>query len=162
MKGVAAMSTLAPVKRESKAVRPWFRANPLNTVREEMEDLMKRVFGEGEEVWPFGRIAPSLDLVETNQAVEVRLDVPGVEPKEIEVQLNGNVLTVSGQRKEEKEEKGKMYHRMERRAGMFSRAITLPCPVVEETIEAKYRDGVLTIIMPKTEDAKAKKIEVKT
>jgi HSP20 family protein len=127
-----------------------------------MEDLMDRVFVEGEEMWPFGRLAPSLDLAETDHAVEVRFDVPGVEAKDIEVQLNGNVLTVSGHRKEGKEERGKMYHRVERRAGTFSRSISLPCPVREETIEAKYVDGVLTITMPKTEEAKSKKIEVKT
>jgi HSP20 family protein len=153
------MSTLAPVKREGKAVRPWFRFEPMMRVREEMEDLMNRTFGE--EGWPFGRVAPSLDIAETNGAVEVRLDVPGVEPKEIDIQLNGNMLTVSGHRKEEKEEKDKTYHRVERRFGSFSRAIVLPCPVKEEAIEAKYRDGVLTITMPKTEEAKARKIEVK-
>ena len=153
------MSTLAPVKRESKAVRPWFRFEPMMRVREEMEDLMNRTFGE--EGWPFGRVAPSLDIAETNGAVEVRLDIPGVEPTEIDIQLNGNMLTVSGHRKEEKEEKDKTYHRVERRFGSFSRAIVLPCPVKEAAIEAKYRDGVLTITMPKTEEAKARKIEVK-
>lgn len=153
------MSTLAPVRREGKAVRPWFRFNPMTTVREEMEDLMTRAIGE--EGWPFGRVAPSLDVAETNGAVEVRLDVPGVEPKEIDIQLHGNMLTVGGHREEEKEEKEKTYHRVERRLGSFSRSITLPCPVKEEAIEAKYRDGVLTITMPKTEAAKGKKIEVK-
>jgi HSP20 family protein len=159
MKGVTAMSTLAPVRREGKAVRPWFRFDPMMTVREEMEDLMTRAFGE--ESWPFRRVAPALDVAETNGTVEVRLDVPGVEPKEIDILLNGNMLTVSGHRKEEKEEKGKTLHRVERRFGSFSRSVTLPCPVKEELIEAKYRDGVLTITMPKTEEAKAKKIEVK-
>jgi HSP20 family protein len=153
------MSVLAPVRREGKAVRPWFRFDPMMTVREEMEDLMTRAFGE--DGWLFGRVAPSLDVAETNGSVEVRLDVPGVEPKEIDIHLNGNMLTVKGRRKEEKEEKDKMYHRVERRYGSFSRSIVLPCPVKEEAIEAKYRDGVLTITMPKTEEAKAKKIEVK-
>jgi HSP20 family protein len=153
------MSTLAPVRREGKAVRPWFRFDPIRSVREEMDELMTRAFGE--ESWPFGPVAPSLDVAETNGAVEVRLDVPGVEPKEIDIQLNGNMLTVSGRRKEEKEEKDKTFHRVERRFGSFSRSITLPCPVKEEAIEAKYHDGVLTITMPKTEEAKAKKIEVK-
>jgi HSP20 family protein len=132
------------------------------TVREEMEDLMNRVLPEGEEFWPFGRIAPSLDLTETMNAVEVRLDVPGVEPADIDIRIHGNMLAVSGHRKEEKEEKGKTYHRLERRAGAFSRTVLLPCPVKEETIEAKYRDGVLTITMPKIEEAKARKIEVET
>jgi HSP20 family protein len=131
----------------------------MTTVREEMEDLMTRAFGE--EGWLFGRVAPLMDVAETDGVVEVRLDVPGVEPKEIDIQLNGNVLTVSGRRKEEKEEKEKAYHRTERRFGSFSRSITLPCPVKEEAIEAKYHEGVLTITMPKTEEAKGKKIAVK-
>jgi len=156
------MVTLTPPRRETKTLRPWFRPGPMTTVREEMEDLMNRVFGAGEEMWPYFRVVPSLDLVETNQAVEVRLDVPGLEPKDIEIQLNGHVLTVSGHRKEEKEEKGKTFHRLERRSGAFSRSISLPCPVKEETIDAKYRDGVLTITMPKTEEAKSKKIEIRT
>jgi HSP20 family protein len=132
------------------------------TVREEMEDLMNRVFPEGEEFWPVGRIAPSLELTETMNAVEVRLDVPGVLPEDIDIRIHGNMLTVSGHRKEEKEEKGKTYHRLERRAGAFSRTVLLPCLVKEETVEAKYRDGVLTITMPKIEEAKARKIEVET
>jgi HSP20 family protein len=131
----------------------------MTTVRAEMEDLMTRAFGE--EGWPFGRHTPMMDVAETDGVVEVRLDVPGVEPKELDIQLNGNMLTVSGRRKEEKEEKDKTYHRVERRFGAFSRSITLPCPVKEEAIEAKYREGVLTITMPKTEEAKGKKIEVK-
>jgi HSP20 family protein len=155
------MSTLAPPKRETKAIRPWFRFSPMTTVREEMEDLVNRVFNEGEDSWPFGRIMPSLDLVETLHAVELRLDVPGVEPKEIDIRINGNMLTVSGHRKEEREENGKTFHRLERRSGVFSRTISLPCPVKEEMIDAKYRDGILTITMPKTEEAKSKKIEVK-
>jgi HSP20 family protein len=156
------MPTLAPIRREARALRPWFRFSPMTTVREEMDDLINWVFDEREEVWPFGRISPSLDLAETNHAVEVRLDVPGAESKDIEIQLNGHVLTVSGHKKEEKEEKGKTYHRLERRSGAFSRSISLPCAVTEEAIDAKYRDGVLTITMPKTEDAKSTKIEVRT
>jgi HSP20 family protein len=127
-----------------------------------MDDLMNRVLGEGEDLWPFGRITPSLDVAETDRAIEVWLDVPGVDPKDIDIQLNSNLLTVSGHRKEEKEEKGKMHHRVERRSGAFSRSISLPCPVKEETIVAKYCHGVLAITMPKMEEAKATKIEVRT
>jgi HSP20 family protein len=155
------MATLAPARRESRTLRPFAGFSPLG-IREEMEDLMSKLFGEREEIWPFGRIAPSLDLAETDQAIEARLDLPGVDPKEIDIQINANMLTVSGQRKEEKEEKGKTYHRVERRAGSFSRSVTLPCPVKDDAVDAKYRDGVLTITMPKTEEAKSRKIPVKT
>ena len=153
------MSTLAPVRREGKEARPWFRFDPISTVRDEMEGLMTRAFG-GEQ-WPFGRVAPSLDVAETDGAVEVRLDVPGVEPKEIDIQLHGNMLTVSGLRIEEKEEKGKTFHRIERSYGSFSRSITLPCTVDEGAVAAECRKGVLTVTLPKTEESKAQKIEVK-
>jgi HSP20 family protein len=155
------MSTAAPARRENRSLRPFASFGPLG-IREEMEDLMSKLFGERKENWPFGRISPSLDLAETDQTIEARLDLPGVDPKEIDIQINANILTVSGQRKEEKEEKGKTYHRVERRAGSFSRSVSLPCAVKDEAVEAKYRDGVLTITMPKTEEAKSRKIAVKT
>ncbi|MGI9327637.1 MAG: Hsp20/alpha crystallin family protein, partial [Pseudomonadales bacterium] len=81
---------------------------------------------------------------------------------EIEIQLNGNVLTVSGERKEEQEEKGKTYHCVERRIGTFSRSMTLPCPVEEDEVAAAFKDGVLTITLPKTDEAKTRKIKIKT
>jgi HSP20 family protein len=154
------MATLAPARRENRAVRPFGVFSPLG-IREEMEEWMSKVLGEREEIWPFGRISPSLDLAETDHAIEARLDLPGVDPKDIDIQINANMLTVSGQRKEEKEEKGKTFHRVERRSGSFSRCVSLPCAVKEENVEAKYRDGVLTITMPKTEEAKSHKIPVK-
>jgi HSP20 family protein len=89
------------------------------------------------------------------------MDIPGMEAKEIDIQVNANVLTVSGERKEEHEEKGKTYHRIERRVGSFSRSITLPCPVKEDAVEAQYKNGILAIKLPKTEEAKARKILVK-
>jgi HSP20 family protein len=161
LKGDRTMAALAPARKENQTLRPFAGFGSLG-IREEMEDLMAKLFGQGEEMWPFGRVSPSLDLAETDQAIEARLDLPGVDPKEIDIQINANMLTVSGQRKEEKEEKGKTYHRVERRAGSFSRSVSLPCAVKEEAVEAKYHDGVLTITMPKTEEAKSRKIEVKT
>jgi HSP20 family protein len=155
------MATAAPARQESRTLRPFAGFGPLG-IRDEMEGLMAKLFGEREETWPFGRISPSLDLTETEQTIEARLDLPGVDPKEIDIQINANMLTVSGQRKEEKVEKGKTYHRVERRSGSFSRSVSLPCPVKEEAVEATYRDGVLAITMPKTEEAKSRKIPVKT
>jgi HSP20 family protein len=141
---------------------PWFRRDPVLAVREEVEDLLSRIWGDEGDGWLVGRYSPSLDLAETDSTVEVRLDLPGAKPEEIDIQLSGNVLTVSGERKEEKEEKGRTFHRVERREGGFSRSISLPCAVEEEKVQAQYRDGVLSITMPKTEKAKAKKIKVKS
>ena len=153
--------TTAVAKSEPRKMRPWFRRGPLESIREEMQDLLSRTFGEDLEMWPADRIVPSMDVAETDGAVEVRMDIPGVEAKDIDIQVNGNVLTVSGERKEEREEKGKTYHRVERRVGTFSRSITLPCPVKEDAVDAQYKHGILTVKLPKTEEAKARKITVK-
>jgi HSP20 family protein len=127
-----------------------------------MDDLLSRFWGDEGEGWLAGRMAPSADLSETDTAIEVRVDLPGIKPSEIDIQLSGNVLTVSGERKEEKEEKGRTFHRVERRTGSFSRSITLPCAVQEQEVAAEYRDGVLAITLPKEEGAKARKIKVKS
>ena len=154
------MSTTV-AKREPRSVRPWFRRGPLESIREEMEELFSRALGEEPGLWPSERIMPSLDLAETDGAVEVRMDIPGMEAKDIDIQVNGNLLTISGERKEEKEAKGKTYHRIERRVGSFCRTVTLPAPVKEEAVDAQYKNGILTIKLPKTEEAKARKITVK-
>ena len=89
------------------------------------------------------------------------MDVPGMTAKDIDIHLNQNVLTVSGERVEEHEKKGRSFHRTERRMGCFSRSLTLPCPVIEDEVAAEYKDGVLTITLPKSKDSQARKIEVK-
>lgn len=138
------------------------RTEPRTGLLEEVEDAMSRLWDMGGNGWTFGTSIPSLDISETDKAVEIKLDLPGVTAKEIDIRLNGNLLTVSGERKEEQEKKGKTCHRVERRYGNFSRSITLPCPVQEDEIAAEYRDGVLSITLPKTDEAKARKISVKS
>jgi HSP20 family protein len=105
---------------------------------------------------------PAADVSETDKTIEVKMDLPGINANDIDVQVNGNLLTVSGERKEEKEEKGKTYHRIERRNGRFSRSTTLPAAVKEDKVDAQYHDGVLTITMDKAEEAKSRRIKVKT
>ena len=106
-------------------------------------------------------LAAPMDLSETDGALQIRLDLPGVDPKDIDIQVSGNQLTIAGERNEKQEEKRETFHRIERRAGRFSRSVTLPCAVDEETIDANYHDGVLKISVPKSEDCKARRIEVK-
>jgi HSP20 family protein len=151
----------AVAKSEPRKVRPWFRRGPLESIREEMQDLIARTLGEGDDLWSIERMTPSLDLSETDSTLEVRMDIPGMETKDIDIQVNANVLTVSGERKEDREEKGKTYHRVERRVGRFCRSVTLPCPVKEDAVDAQYKSGILTIKLPKTEEAKSRKITVK-
>jgi HSP20 family protein len=89
------------------------------------------------------------------------MDLPGIKPEEIDIQLSNNVLTISGQREESKQEKGETFHRVERRSGSFSRSVTLPCAVAEDRVDARYTDGVLSVTLPKTDEAKSRKIKIK-
>ncbi|MGV3483722.1 MAG: Hsp20/alpha crystallin family protein [Planctomycetaceae bacterium] len=134
----------------------------LAPIEDEMRQLISRVFSDSkDQIWPAGSLG-SLDLSETDNEITVRLDLPGVDAKEIDIQINGNLLTVAGERKEEKEEKDKLYHRVERRYGSFSRSVSLPCAVDQEQVDAQYCDGVLSIKLPKSDIAKSRKIEIKT
>ncbi len=148
--------------REPRRLRPWFRRGPLFSLREEFDDLFSNFLSGAGDGWPVGIALPPLDLTETESTVEVRVDLPGVKPSELDIELNGTNLTISGQRKEEYEEKGRTAYRVERRTGSFSRSIILPCAVKEDHVDAQYRDGVLTITLQKTEESKTRKIKVRT
>jgi HSP20 family protein len=145
--------------RRNRLPTIWTR-DPLTALREEMNALRTEFMGEGEG-W-FSGLSPALNVSETDTAVEVRMDVPGIDAKDIDIQVAGNLLTIAGERKEEKEEKGRTYHRAECRFGSFSRAVTLPCTVTEEKVAAEYKDGVLKVTLPKSEEAKAHKVKVKS
>jgi HSP20 family protein len=151
-------------KKETKTQKPHslvtqFRQHPLATLREEVDDLARRLVGE--DGWFSGRLVPLLDLSETDTAIQATVDLPGVNPDEIEIHVSGNTLNVRGESKEEKEEKGRRFHRVERNRGTFSRTVTLPCAVVDDEVAAEYTDGVLTITLPKCEEAKTRRIPVK-
>jgi HSP20 family protein len=103
---------------------------------------------------------PALDIVETENELILKADVPGVELKDIDIQLENGTLTVKGERKLEKEEKNKGFHRMERSYGSFVRIFTVPETVDSENVKAGYEAGVLTITLPKKEIAKPKAIKV--
>lgn len=103
---------------------------------------------------------PAVDVVEEKEAIVVRAEVPGIKREEIDVSLDGNILTLKGQRKLEKEEEGKRYHRVERDYGAFVRHFQLPTTVEPDKIEAKLAEGILTLRIPKKELVKARKINV--
>lgn len=144
---------------ETRGARVW---DPFRIAREEMETLWSQLTGEPTDGRRGGRMCPSLDLTETANTVEVRMDVPGMKAEDIDIQFSNGLLTISGERKEEKEEKGKTCHRVERRYGSFSRSVTLPATVAEDKVDAQYRDGVLTVTLQKSEEAKSRKIKVKS
>jgi HSP20 family protein len=148
-------------KRVSQALRPFFTRDPFVGFQQEFDDLLSRFKADYNGDGMFAVMSPSVDLSETDDALQIRMDVPGLKTDEINVEVSGNVVRISGEHKEEKEEKGKTFHRLERSSGSFARALTLPVPVKEDRVTAEAADGVLTITLPKTEAAKAQKIAVK-
>ena len=133
----------------------------------EMNDLINRMWygfpfhniGEDRDInW-----SPRLDVSETEKAVHITADLPGLEKKDISISLEDDLLTISGERKEEKEEKGKTYHTLERRSGSFFRSIRLPAEVDKKKVDAAFSNGVLTITLPKSTETRRSKtvIEIK-
>lgn len=108
-----------------------------------------------------GEWAPSLDVSETKDNIAVKAEVPGMDAKDIDISLANDVLTVKGEKKQQKEEKDENYHRVERSYGAFSRSIRLPREVQSDKIKANYKNGVLKITLPKSEEAKKKEIKIK-
>lgn len=108
-----------------------------------------------------GSFTPGLNVYETDDAFELTLELPGMGKEDIDISMENNMLTISGERKATREEDGRTYHRVESRFGTFSRSLPLPNNVNEEEIEATYENGVLTVNIPKTEKTTGKKIKVK-
>ena len=103
---------------------------------------------------------PNTDMSETENDYIITVDLPGITKKDVEVNFQNNRLTISGERKKEKEEEGKDFIRRERYEGTFMRSFSLPTAVKEEDINAKFKDGVLTVTVPKAEVSKSKKIAI--
>jgi len=122
------------------------------------QDSINRLFSEdGAKARPW---SPAVDIIENDNELVLKADVPGVEMKDIDIQLENGTLTVRGERKFEREDKNKGFHRMERIYGTFVRYFTLPETVDPEHVKAAYEAGVLTITLPKKEIAKPKAIKV--
>jgi HSP20 family protein len=143
---------------------PWGTENWLDDFRQEMDETMQRFFrpvaesrGLAPRIW-----APRVDVEETDKAILVKVDLPGVNPNEVDVRVNEGRLIVRGERKEEKEEKNKAYHRVERFAGAYYRAIDLPTGVDTEKIAAESANGVIIVTIPKAPEVQPKKIAVKS
>lgn len=140
---------------------------PFSRLHEEMDRLFDDFLPKFSSPSLFeGRLGhmPALDVSETDDAIEVKADLPGLEEKDIDVKLANGVLVISGERKEESEEKKKNYYHAERSYGVFNRSVSLPCEVDEDRIDATFKKGVLTITLPKSAQAKEeeRKIQIKT
>lgn len=141
----------------------WKPFREVARLRREMDRLWDEYFGPGrralrplEAEW-----APAVDVSETADQVLVRAEVPGMEAKDIDISLSGDILTIKGEKKSEREERDENYHLVERSYGSFARSLRLPVSVDPDKIEAAYKQGVLTITCPKKEEVKAKPIQIK-
>jgi HSP20 family protein len=164
-KSVAAKKAAAPKKAKAKTSAPMAAEHPegmlsrMAAMREEMDNLfssMSRSFGLPEFKMPaFDMPAPApftdvrFEVSETDKAVEVKAEVPGLAENEIKIELAEGLLTVKGEKQESREEKKKAYHVRERRYGSFSRSFRVPESVIEEDIAAELQKGVLSITLPK-------------
>ncbi len=144
------------------AVVRWDPFRDLNL----LQDRMNRLFEDAGSTWHTEEPAattswsPAVDILETASEIMVKAELPGLERKDITLNLENNVLTLKGERKFEKETKEENFHRIERSYGHFSRSFSIPATVDEEKINADYRDGVLKIVLPKKEQVKPKQIRI--
>ena len=120
-----------------------------------LQDELNCLFESQEPAW-----SPALDVQEDKDSFKVRVELPGLKREDIEVSLQEGAVVISGERKEETVSEGTEVHRQERRYGEFTRTLTLPTAVSEDKVAAQYKDGILTVTLPKAEEAKPKTIAV--
>jgi HSP20 family protein len=144
--------------------------HPLSVLQRDMNRMFDDFF-RGFDTFPVGRLEggwgvfnPTVDIKENEKEITIKAELPGMEEKDIEVSLANDVLTIQGEKKEEKEEKDKEYYYAERSFGSFRRVLPLPAGVNAQKAEASFKKGVLTITVSKTEEAKdkIKKIAIKS
>jgi HSP20 family protein len=154
------LRSLIPIGRERNVARGEL-ADPFTALQREIDYLFND-FARG---WPSaGRameLTPSMNVAETDKEIEVTAELPGLEEKDVQVNLADNVLTIKGEKKAEKEEKDKNYHLLERSYGSFSRRLELPAGTDADAIKASISNGVLKVTVPKPAPAQVKKVPVK-
>ena len=135
----------------------------LSRLRREVDRRWEDFFGpRGWGVRPWeGEWAPAVDVSETEDKVVIKAEVPGIDPKDLDITLAGDLLTIKGEKKSERQETKENYHLVERSYGSFCRSLTLPAAVEMDQIDARYEKGVLTVTCPKKEIVKPRAIEIK-
>lgn len=144
------------------SIRRWRPFNDLLRLQKEMDSMFDEFFERkpfrrelGESDW-----YPSVDVSEDEKEIKIEADLPGMTQEDIDINIDGNVLTIKGQRKKEEETKERGYYRSERSYGAFQRSFTLPTNLDVDEAKANFKHGVLTLILPKLEEAKGKRIEI--
>lgn len=151
------MAMLSPQRPKSQSLS----SDPLAMLRKEVEDLFSNFWGSGGGVVKLESSTLAIDVIDNENSLVVKLDAPGMKPDDFHIEVRGNVLSITGERKEEKESKDKTYYKMERRYGSFARTVTLPCEVDDSEAAAEYKNGVLVLTLPKCDESKPMKIPVK-
>lgn len=141
-----------------RALMPWTSSG----LRRDMDRLLERFFeSPWAELPALGDWTPALDVSEGKDAITVKAELPGVDPKEINISLAGDMLTIKGEKEETKEEKDEHKHRVERSYGAFMRSVMLPTSVDASKVNATFKNGVVTITLPKAPGAKGTTIPLK-
>ncbi len=146
------------------ALIPWRgRSLPTTTLaslRQEMNDLLNRFWANTTEPFGLAEWSPAVDVSETPEAVLVHAELAGIDPKDVDITVTGDVLTIRGEKKDETETSDRNYTRVERRYGSFSRSLPLPAAVDADRVEARMHNGVLEVTLPKHEEARSRRVEV--
>jgi HSP20 family protein len=138
----------------------WDPARELDTLQSDVNRLFDGFFGRSASPSSGRRWIPAMDLVETEDHLVLRADLPGLDREDIEIEVKDNVLTVAGERKAEHEEKGEGFHRVERAFGRFSRSLDLPHGIAAEEVDARFDRGVLEVRIPKPEERRPTRVEI--
>ena len=135
--------------------------DPFVSMRDEMNDLISRIwYGNADADLALSE-SPAMDVAEDEHSFEIRIDAPGMKTEDFDIEVQGNNVIVRGKRLEESEESNKRFHRVERHCGSFSRGLSLPCEINEDEVAAEYESGVLTLVLPKLEKNRRRKISIK-
>ena len=141
-----------------RALTPW---TGVANLKQEMDRVFDRMFeGKWDELPAVGDWAPSMDISETKDSLVAKVEAPGMDQKDIEISLRENVLTIKGEKKQEQQDKDEQYHRVERSYGAFIRSVRLPAGVDASKVTASFKNGLLTVTMPKTPAAKGATIPI--
>lgn len=143
------------------AIQRWRPFGVLSSLQKDINRLFEDFWPMHRENLEEGALSPALDVSEDENNVYVVADLPGVEEKDVKLNFQNGILILSGEKQEEKETRGKNFHRVERSYGSFSRSISLPGEVNAEKATAGYKNGVLRVTLPKQEEAKPKEITIK-
>jgi HSP20 family protein len=146
-------------------MRALLPPNGVTNLRREMDRLFDRMWERNvrvpDEFTPLLEWTPALDVYELNEEIVVKAEIPGIEPKDVQVNLNNQMLTIAGEKKFEKELKDEKFYRMERASGSFARTVNLPTPVDGSKVTALFKNGILTVTLPKSPVAKGSMIPIK-